>query len=475
MFIRITSRRAARRTRLLSTLSLSVLALGAGCASVDHPSPTTDSIVSSAAERATTLELLERALELADVAPLAVERPPAPRELDPRDDAFWRACAFAFDPEVRAARRKFLEARALESSAGAPGKIAVELDDKRLLRDDREIELGATFDLLGILGVGPYRAARELAGVETRLALADLERAVWKSRFDVDRARVRLTAARARVAALESLAADAANDDRKIEILDSKGWLAPSASSWAKSAEHAIELRATEARVDAASARRSLAIAAGLPDDSPALDASNVQWIDSVAARELGDAPDARQLLDNLPDLRAMRLWCALAEARLRATAAERWPDLRLGPKTIFTSDAIFGGFTGALELPWPGSIDGRIRAALEECERMREAVEDTLLASLAAVRETRDRLREERAAIERDARPIDAASLSMWRTARARFAIDSGALEGWALALEQRIDPMLGAIDRVERAAQAELDAEEASGPAREGSEVQP
>ena len=55
-----------------------------------------------------------------------------------------------------------------------------------------------------------------------------------------------------------------------------------------------------------------------------------------------------------------------LAEAmkRLRDEAAQRWPDLRIGPHLLWSDPDFLVGLMAASGLPWPGSLDGRIAAA---------------------------------------------------------------------------------------------------------------
>ena len=140
---------------LLFTLALSF----AACAAPDRELPPVQSIEDSVRLRAHSPEALALALELVDVGPLDVEKPTAPTAIDAPRDEFWHASAYAYNPEVRAARRKRLADRARASSAGAPGPIMTEIEPLDLSGANEATDVNLTFDLLGLLGIGPSARA----------------------------------------------------------------------------------------------------------------------------------------------------------------------------------------------------------------------------------------------------------------------------------------------------------------------------
>jgi hypothetical protein len=424
-------------------------------------------VVLSVTERATELADVEHALELADVGPLALEAPQVPSELRADRADFWRACAFAWNPAVRQARRQVLAMRAERRSAGAPGPLELRVDNTDLGGSQRETEVTLTFDLLGVFGLGPVAAARELAATEERRALAELERAVWMAGFEVDRARVDLAVARAKRNALQILWDDADEDAPRIDILDARGWTAPTATGWAKANLHRLEHWISDAMTAEAAARAELAIAAGLPADHPALDQVTAAAAEVARPDDVDwSAVDAPALLAGVPELRDMRLACSVAEARLRRVAAERWPNIRLGPKAVFVPNEVLPGAMLDVELPWPGSVDGRVDAAVQECLAAVDGLEDALVAALARVRERRTELEQAILRLREHAPSVDEASARMWVSARARFDADPSALDMWSLALKDRSESLMMMIEARGQFALALLDYDEARGP---------
>lgn len=450
------------------SLPLAFLITIAACAAPHHHAAGAAAVVDSVEQRSATAAELQQAFELAQIGPLSFELPAAPAALDADDDAFWQAQAFAYNPAVREARRKLLGQRALVDSAGRPGPIGLEVEGTDWGGGENSTEVKLTFDLLGILGLGPAEAAKALATSEERLAFAELESSVWRALFDVDRARVKVAAARERIQLLEGLRREAAADERRIRVLAERGRLSASDVAWSGMLQRELEQAAADARAALAGVEAELAIAAGLPIGAPQIQAISpsviARWSDWPGPAPL---PDANALFQSLPRLREMRMWCALAEARLRTESTARWPELDLGPRAIFLPQTVLYGGVLDVALPFFGANDGRIQAALQECLRMGEAVEDTLLASLADLHSAAQRLAESRLAAE-SAEPNDRASDSMWRAARARFYADAAELGRWCTDLAARTSPMLDTVDRREQAALAALDLQEACGPPR-------
>jgi len=166
------------------------LALCAACASPPEATFTIDDAEDRVLARAPEPELVARALDLADLDALTLTPPTAAELADPSSDGYWHGAAYAFAPPVREARARALAALAREGSAGAPGPVGVRVVDHEVGGDDVLFEMVATFDLIGLLGLGPSAAAKELARADSLRALADLEVALWDARFAVDRARV---------------------------------------------------------------------------------------------------------------------------------------------------------------------------------------------------------------------------------------------------------------------------------------------
>jgi outer membrane protein TolC len=334
----------------------------------------------------------------------------------------------------------------------------------------------ATFDLLGILGVGRQAAALELAHAEERAALGALEKAVWEAEFRVDRARVRVAAARAREEAADALLKDSASDFARIDILTRRGRVPASEAQWAWAVVHMVEHAMSAARTARAEEEAELAVAAGIPPSHPAIAEVAPETIEQfLPGMQLPAEPAGEELLARVPELRALHLDYAVAEAELRREAAEQWPMIGLGPKVALGADNTLAGGILSVELPFPGSVDGRIAAAVQKRSATREAVEDALLGSLAAIRAHRRVLREGREVLESHARIADIASANMWRAARARFRADPMTLEGWSFALEHRIEPMIGMIEAREALALAALDLREALGPTTATTESRP
>lgn len=443
-----------------------VLALCA-CSAPDSRPLEPAELAASVAARAATPAELERALELADIGPLAVPAPD-PQDLDdPALAGFWHACAWAYAPGVRAARRALLAARASQGSAGQPGPVdaAVETDDLGDTAMHTKVML--TFDLLGLLGIGPSASARALADAQTRSALGELEEAVWEARFEVDAARARLSAARAARSSLAILAEEASGDRTRIAALEGRGRLDAGARAAAEIAERALARRLALLEIEETRAAEDLARAAGLPPTAPALGAPGPEMLAALAPPPEPGAATAEELLERLPALRRSLLDYSVAEARLRDEAAARWPSLRLGPQLLWEEGDLLYGALAISGLPWPGSLDGRIAAASQEREAARERVEDALLAAQARAAGASQRLAAARGLLERDALPAAEQSARLWSAARARFSVEPMALMEWASALRMRAEVLADVEEARAELALSGLELEQARGPA--------
>jgi len=438
------------------------------CASCAAPArlSISDAEIVNAAQARQSVDDVAHALELADIGALALPIPTAPSELRPDQAEFWQACAFAWNPQLRQARRKLLALRAASGSAGRPGPIMGQGMMREFEQPDAELEFQAMVDVIGLLGVGPASAARELAREQVRASLAELEDRVWTLSFDVDRARVRLASAKALEAALAALLSEVGPDATRIEILARRGWIGRGMTEGANAALHMIEHRQAMARTEVAQRRAELADLCGLDASHPALDGLDGGAIDRFRPDEIEwREPSAEQLLASLPRLRSAKLELAVAEAELQREARERWPMLRVGPRAlVMPNDTILGGMFG-IDIPFPGALDGRIEAAKERRDAAYEALEDALVAAQNELRRTRE-VYDESLALRDEHAPIrDAAIARMLVSAQATFQVDPEALERWSLAVGERVESLTALTRARADLVLAWLDAEQARG----------
>lgn len=438
-------------------------ALGA-CAAPEHHEPSFTEVSRAAAARSAETEQLEHGLALAALAPLSLPLPDEAQRHGAEADAFWHAAALAWNAGVREARRSFLQARAGARSAGASEPIRIG-GDTVFGDGEREGELSATLDVLGLFGLGVSRAARALADEEARLAFAEYEQRVWNAWIDVDRARVELGTRRRLLAELESVDAEQEPLARRREILAGRGFLPEGLVDAARTIETMFDAERSTLRTEIADAREALALAAGLPVDAPELEARADELIAALTAEEPLDAPPAELLWDTRPEVRAMRVRCAIAEAKLRSVYAERLPELRLGVKSIFSPETVLVGPMFDAALAYPGARDGRIEAALEECSQMREAVEAELLAAIARARTAAEVWHETRRDHDSQKLVLERASAAAWRAARVRFLNDPQAVAEAAAMLAERRKALMLIAERDRALALAALEFRRAAG----------
>jgi len=459
------------RPPAVSFLSLLPLLLPLGACRAPHAAPLEaaqlERVVST---RDASPGELGAALALAGLQPLALQTPNDDVLRDPERAEFWHACAWAWSPATRAARRRMEAARARAGSAGQPGPIGATLEMRELDAPDANSRLMVTFDLIGLLGLGPAAAARTLADAEARAALSGLEEAMWAARFDVDAARVRLAAARAVRSSLEALSEEADAEAKRIEILERNGRLSAGGLASARLALQRLRERRGRAALEEASARERLALAAGLAPEAEALEVPNRGTLDAWPPQRSGDPrPSAAELLERVPRLRGLLLDYPIAEARLREAASRRWPHLGLGPHLFWSDPDFLVGAVVASGLPWPGSLDGEIEAARVEREAARERVEDGLLAVETGRAAARDREAAARRVLEAGALPAADESARLWRAARARFAVEPAAITEWAHALAERTLALQGLEQARAELALATLEVERVTGPSLE------
>jgi outer membrane protein TolC len=353
-----------------------------------------------------------------------------------------------------------------QGGAGLPTPLVAGAETMELDEPGREWQLRAVFDLLGILGLGRSAAASALAESRVRGALADVERTLWSGRFAVDRARVRVVAAHQRVAVLAELEREATAEHRRIDILESHGWLPAGQIATARALTERLRNLLTQTRAMVAEERLELTSAAGLPTAAPQLvQVANapLTFADPNPAPDL--QPEPRTLLTRHPRLRALVLDYAIAEARLQAAAAQAWPYVGIGPRLTVQPDSLLGGIL-EISLPWPGTVSAAVHTALAEREAARERVEDGLLQQQTRVVEHRQRWLAAWQAAQVHGPQTEQRSRAAWRAARARFAVDATALMAWSDTFERRIESCTAAVDAAANALLAQLDYQEARGP---------
>jgi len=442
------------------------------CACASAPELSVREPESAVTARAPSVALAAEVLALADLEALHLALPDRAAPLDPRADEFWHVAAWAFASEVRAGRSAARAALAREDSAGAPGPVELMATDHDFASGgDPLVEAAATFDLFGWLGLGPSAAERAGARVEALLALAELQAIVWRATFEVDRARVRLAAARARAARLERLHDEAALDAPRLEILARHGRLSPAAAQMALGhLHHLLQLAGRERQAEQVLATE-LALACGLFPEHAALAAPDAELLDAHLERAL--RADDSALAGDLslhPRVVVARLGLALGEARARVAARAAWPGLRLGPHLAFAEGEVAVGGLAGLSLPVPARWRGELAAARARRDRALEAYEEAWLAQRAALVAARERLRAGRARLEEHARVFERSIDRTWGAVRARFRVGEAGPDEWSRALLERADAALAVVDETEGVALAALDGAEARGPRADG-----
>lgn len=408
---------------------------------------------------------LDRALRTTDLHRAAFTLPADPIALEPADPAFWLVRALAWSPDVRAASRRLLAAMAESRSAGAPLPVELQLMDHEFGGADGRLELAATIDLLGILGIGPARTDRERATAAAALAAAELEAEIWRAWRTVDAARLSFQAAATRERVLAQVHEQARADLERVTILHDQGWIGAAPAAAARAAVGRVERARSAAAVEAAEQRADLAHATGLPPEDEAFSALlDRQGTARGPALRPGSLPDESSLADH-PRLRALRTLFALREAEVRDVAARAWPNIGIGPRLGYEDDLTIGGVL-RLTLPFPSSWRGRLAGAVEERDAVLEAYEDALHLLIVEERSARERRDElHRRTVGATARVVDGSSVG-WSAARAAFRVGRTGVPEWIDALDRRLASATAEVDDVESLALAQLDLAAVLGP---------
>ena len=466
----VVSFRAQHARRKLCVASLVLFPL-LGC-TAPAPAPLQDRDVAGALS-ARDPRLASDVADLSGLAPLALPRPTPDELADPHSAGFWRGCAFAWNPAVRAARRELGSVLASADAAGLPGNIEIEAENEGFDRPQDETKLTLSFDLLGLAGLGPSRAARASARAQVHRARSQFESALWTASFDVERARLRLAASDARIERLQELFVRAQAQEARVEILERRGRLSDVEALMARTTQHDVEHALSQEHGQVAVLRGELAVSSGLPSGNPAL------LIPAAELLSLAHSPPAPvsaiELLENLPRLRELRSEYALAEARVREIASEAWPSLRAGPSLRFLpSEVLLGGLLD-VSLPWPGSVQPRVLAAVQEREAARERLEDELLAALVRAEQLRLELAEARQRADTHAAEVDATALAMLDTQTRLLALGRADYSEWNRRLRESQQAALDLVDQRAQVRLLELDLQEACGVRANAAEVTP
>lgn len=443
---------------------ISALLAATSCAGPQPEPLRADRLARTVEERAdVSLDVLVQALELHGAPPLGLQ---LNGPIDPADDAYWHAHAIAFDPTVRQSRRRWLASLRDEGAAGAPGRANLTYWMQDVTEPDRQNDLRASVDLLGLLGLGPRAAEREVAARVTGLAHGRLEQSVWRAVFAVDAARVRLAAAIRRERRLNQLADEARASLNRLELLGERGRIPMALVGRVRAALAAFESQRHSLATATVRAREALAAAAGLPPHARGLGAAGESVLDAFV--DLPTAvPDAAALFDAVPAIRARRLGYALAEARLRAASARWWPGLRVGTHLRLLPDQTITGGVLALDLPWPPAVAAQIEAAVERRTMAREVLEDTLVRATTAAAARHAELLIAREHRDHHAKIILAESAAAWRATTAQLSVreDVEAIDMWLDALNLRARGLLDEVNATENVLIRDLAFREAAG----------
>lgn len=305
-----------------------------------------------------------------------------------------RRLAAANHPGVLAARAKVAEAKAHLGSAGAwpnpelEGRVLFDSDG----RAEGEGALLFTLPLGGRIG-----AAKEQALAELDLARVDLAAARKRAMLQADRLLNRLAQAEARLALFESLAkrsrqyaslAKSRKEASMADPLDVALVLADAAGDRRAVARTRTEIAAVKQKL-----RLLLKMA---PEEAD----FNVRPLVRLG---LTESPDQliKAALTQRPELLRARLGLILADRRAARAAAERAPDLQLGPALQAREESVAVGFILAIPLPVFSTGSGPYREALAAREGAREEYRQAAREAVSRVREKMNRLESTQAELD--------------------------------------------------------------------------
>jgi hypothetical protein len=342
------------------------------------------------------------------------------------------AAALRHRIEVAAARTALVAAQ--RRAGAATNFLAFDLGAGHLVPVDggrgATTELGAGVDVLAIAGLGPVPAAALVAAEEALAAATILRDVAFRAALEANAAAMRLATARARERRIAELIASQRVARERAEGLEADGWLGRAAAGDATRLGVLLGERRAAARRDTSLAEEALSRATGLPHAALEALMATVETANTFAA---GDEPPGA----DHPALGVAAAQYLVAEARLRAAAAEYVPRISLGPAAMFEPDGLLLGGALRLELRDPRAVAGEVLAAQAERDLARARWIEARRAISAAAR---------RAAVDLDyaveagrlAATGYAAAGAAAQYAAAAFELEPAALSEWTrMAME--------------------------------------
>jgi cobalt-zinc-cadmium efflux system outer membrane protein len=298
-----------------------------------------------------------------------------------------RRLAVANHPGVLAAQAEVAQAKAHLGTAGAwPNP---ELEGRVLFDSDGRAEGEGALMFALPLG-GRIGAAKEQAMAEFDLARLKLASVRKRAMLQADRLLNRMAQTQARLSLFESLAkrsrqyASLAKSRRAASMADPLDVALVLADA-------AGDRRAvTRTRAEIESVKRKLRLLLGLAPGEADFDVPQlVRLVLGESAAELRKAA-----LTHRPELLRARLELVRADRRAARAAAERVPDLQLGPAVEAREDSVAFGFMLAIPLPLLNTGSGPYREALAAREGAREAYLQAARDAVSRVEKQTNRLK---------------------------------------------------------------------------------
>lgn len=384
----------------------------------------------------------------------------------PDQHGFWFIRALAWAPEVRASRRSLYAAREAAQSAGAPAPMALQVIDQDLGGDPDLVDALAAFDLIGLLGLGPYGAEEESARAEIEAARSALEESAWRAWLEIERALVQWRAAARRAERLAALAGRADQDLRRVQILTKSGRIAESPAASARGAAAELDRRQSLATDDQTRARARLASIIGMdPETSLAGTPPATSAPESLGGAAPGEWFEQDEHLRTHPRLRSARRTLELREAEVRQAAALAWPGVALGPRIGFVDPTQLGGVL-RITVPFPSSWEGLLSASLERRDAALEAYEDALHVLRTREADALDRMDSASERQDGVSSEVVDSLIDEWEAARVGFQVQRTPVQQWTGALRRLSMRATWDIDDEERRELAVLDLVASRGP---------
>lgn len=408
-------------------------------------------------------ELERSAAAIAALEPLGLR---VPVQRPDHGDAFWHAAALAYAPEVRQARVAVERLRHRLDSIDRPDPLTAGYTQPDFGHPRDRNVFQFAFEVFSLLDVVRRPAYTALAEAELRAAFGLLEARCWEAVFVVDRARIQWLAAHRRRECLETFLVQALEDQRRVHLHQAVGRMPQAQVARVDAQVASLDVRLAHLNLALSEARQALARASGLPSERLPGEACDPAILTQVEGCDPPPAIEDVELVRSHPTLRALVLAYAVTESNIRARAAERWPTLRIGPSLTWTPDEFLLGGILAPTLPFPGSQEGFVTAAVEERAAARLRLEDALLAQRLLIQDREAAHLRSRERLSDSATRAVERGEATWRAARSalEFTLTLDTLERWIDALQLRAATFLLAIDAAEDLWIADLDLREAS-----------